>query len=336
MINLLSLGIAASLGIPISLRITNIIFSEERRKKSEIKQSLENFFLKNNIEGLEIKEILVNDNGFWVYFEGDIKLYKLNFLKLDINKMFNALESKFEYSLNNEKEYDDILLKVIIKPNVEDELFRYLDLKPYELLLGFGDDGYLIANMRKYPHVFIGGLTNMGKSKLLECIIKNLQDKALFYGIQNQKKDLNELIKEVASTNKEIIELLKKVDSIYESRINSSFDNYKHIYVVIEEIAFLYSDVPKSEKEVQKTIQYYLHKFIKLSRAVNIYLIATTQKTTLDNCSIKDMFNTRISFRQVEMQGYRNTLGVSPEEGLKQREFYLLTDGLYKGYTFTL
>lgn len=336
MFNLLALGLSLGLGVPIANKITNAIYSNERKKKNDVQQKLNEFFLKNNIDGLEINEILINDNGFWVYIEGDVKLYKLNFLKLDINKIFNALDSKFEYSLNNEKESDDILLKVILVSDVEDELYKYLNLEPFELLLGFGDDGYLIANMRKYPHVFIGGLTNMGKSKLLECIIKNLQDKALFFGIQNQKNDLNKLIKEVASTNGEIINLLKRIDNIYVNRVKEDNKFYKHIYIVIEEIAFLYSEVPKSEKDAQKTIQYYLHKFIKLSRAVNIYIIATTQKTTLDNCSIKDMFNTRISFRQVELQGYRNTLGITPDENLKQREFYLLTDELYKGYTFTL
>lgn len=125
-------------------------------------------------QNIKVKDLFyLSDNlGYRAFLKHkDIDLLKLNLLKTDINKIFNC--SKCEFTLMEDNE----LILTMYKPK---EYLNYepVELTSYELLLGYGQEGYIIANMSKYPHLLISGLSNQGKSKMVNYMLKNISDKA--------------------------------------------------------------------------------------------------------------------------------------------------------------
>ena len=80
-----------------------------------------------------------------------------------------------------------------------------------------------------------------------------------------------------------------------------------------------------------------IQELLCIARHYNIFIIGVIQIATKENCSFKDLFNTRITFKQIGEQNYRVILGMPIEEEyrqLRQREFIMLSDKLYNGKTY--
>ena len=265
-------------------------------------------------QNIKVKDLFyLSDNlGYRAFLKHkDIDLLKLNLLKTDINKIFNC--SKCEFTLMEDNE----LILTMYKPK---EYLNYepVELTSYELLLGYGQEGYIIANMSKYPHLLISGLSNQGKSKMVNYMLKNISDKADILVLNGFKEDYKEFV------------LIRDIKSI-ERRIGTIIAPLKKrkrpLYLVIEEMQVISKN---------KRLQERLKELLSVGRHYNIFVIGIIQNATKENCSFKDLFNCRCSFRQIDTSSYMVALGTSVEKGLEQREFYYLDTGLTKGYTFSI
>ena len=262
-------------------------------------------------QNIKVKDLFyLSDNlGYRAFLKHkDIDLLKLNLLKTDINKIFNC--SKCEFTL---MEYNELIL-TMYKPK---EYLNYepVELTSYELLLGYGQEGYIIANMSKYPHLLISGLSNQGKSKMVNYMLKNISDKADILVLNGFKEDYKEFV------------LIRDIKSI-ERRIGAIIAPLKKrkrpLYLVIEEMQVISKN---------KRLQEQLKELLSIGRHYNIFVIGIIQNATKENCSFKDLFNCRCSFRQIDSSSYSVCLGTSVEKTLEQREFYFLDSELVKGNT---
>lgn len=272
------------------------------------KKSLQELFQEQHIK---IKKLLVlSDNqGYRVFMKyKNIDLMQLNFLKRDIQKIFNCPDVKFRV-------IDKDLILSIYKPK-EYLDYKQVELLPTELLVGYEEEGYIIADMKKYTHLLISGGCNQGKSKMVSYIVKNLKQKAnilVFNAFEEDYKGIP------------LVNGLKAIENRLGAILEGKRKRDKPLYIVIEEMQVISKN---------KKIQEILKELLSVGRHYNIFCIGIIQIATKENCSFKDLFNCRISFRQVDTSSYSVVLGVDVKKDLEQREFYFLSDSLIKGYTF--
>lgn len=265
-------------------------------------------------QNIKVKSIfyLNEDTGYRAFLKyKDVNLTKLNFLKPYVNKIFGCDKADFTLMDNG------ALTLSIYKP--QDFLdYKQVQLQDRELLLGYNQQGYIIANMGKYPHLLISGLSNQGKSKMIYYMLKNLEDRANILVLNGFKEDYRgfTLVQGTKAIQRRIEDILKDK----EIRI-------KPLYLILEEIQSISKD---------KKLQEQLKELLSMGRHYNIFVIGIIQNATKENCSFKDLFNCRCSFRQIDSSSYQVCLGTSVEKGLEQREFYFLDSNLVKGYTFNI
>ena len=265
-------------------------------------------------QNIKVKSIfyLNEDTGYRAFLKyKDVNLTKLNFLKPYVNKIFGCDKADFTLMDNG------ALTLSIYKP--QDFLdYKQVQLQDRELLLGYNQQGYIIANMGKYPHLLISGLSNQGKSKMIYYMLKNLEDRANILVLNGFKEDYRgfTLVQGTKAIQRRIEDILKDK----EIRI-------KPLYLILEEIQSISKD---------KKLQEQLKELLSMGRHYNIFVIGIIQNATKENCSFKDLFNCRCSFRQIDSSSYQVCLGTSVEKGLEQREFYFLDSNLVKGYTFSI
>lgn len=196
------------------------------------------------------------------------------------------------------------------------------ELSNYELRIGYKD--YLIykkpiiINMKITPHIFISGLSGQGKSKMVEYMI---QDKKCIL-INSYHEDFNSLKVKRINENDNILKFFNQMlEDLSKRNINS-----EPFYIVIDELMILSFD-----KNISKAI----FDLLCRGRHYNVFVIGISQSGTKENVKFKDLFNTRISFRQVEESSYRTVLGYSPENNkLIKREFFLYSHETCRGYTY--
>ena len=265
-------------------------------------------------QNIKVKSIfyLNEDTGYRAFLKyKDVNLTKLNFLKPYVNKIFGCDKADFTLMDNG------ALTLSIYKPQ-EFLDYKQVQLQDRELLLGYNQEGYVIADMGKYPHLLISGLSNQGKSKMIYYMLKNLEDRANILVLNGFKEDYRgfTLVQGTKAIQRRIEDILKDK----EIRI-------KPLYLILEEIQSISKD---------KKLQEQLKELLSMGRHYNIFVIGIIQNATKENCSFKDLFNCRCSFRQIDSSSYQVCLGTSVEKGLEQREFYFLDSNLVKGYTFNI
>lgn len=122
---------------------------------------------------------------------------------------------------------------------------------------------------------------------------------------------------------KDIEQILKFLENIK--------DKYqeKPLFIVIDEMLVLCMN-----KKINKAIL----DLLATGRHYNIFLIGIAQRGTKQDIPFKDLFNARLTFRQVEQSSYGAILGYYPEENLKlnKQEFILFSDDIYRGRTYDL
>lgn len=200
------------------------------------------------------------------------------------------------------------------------EKYTYVDLKNTQLLVGFDKfKKNIIADMLICPHILISGLPNNGKSKCVYIMLKNLRESNIVvYG--GFKEDY------IGISYREIIEE-DNLNTFLDSILNNLYKREVPLYIVLEELGTI------RNKKTKDKIQ----ELLCIARHYNIYIIGIIQIATKENCSFKDLFNTRIAFKQIGEQNYRVILGMPIEEeyrNLQQREFIMLSDKLYFGKTY--
>lgn len=200
------------------------------------------------------------------------------------------------------------------------EEYRYINLPPTKLLIGYDKLKHkIVADMNICPHVLISGLPNSGKSKCIYIMLKNLRKAniVIFGGFKEDYKDIN--YKEIIGEDSLNIFLDSILDNLYTRDIP--------LYIVLEELGTI-----RSKKTKDK-----IQELLCIARHYNIFIIGVIQIATKENCSFKDLFNTRITFKQIGEQNYRVILGMPIDEeyrNLIQKEFIMLSDKLYFGNTY--
>lgn len=200
------------------------------------------------------------------------------------------------------------------------ERYSYVELSNKQLLIGYDKlKRRIIADMSICPHVLISGLSNSGKSKCLYIMLKNLR-KANIVICGGFREDYSYI------SYREIMGE-ENLNSFLDSILNNLYVRKVPLYIVLEELGTI------RNKKTKDKIQ----ELLCIARHYNIYIIGVIQIATKENCSFKDLFNTRITFKQIGEQNYRVILGMPIEEeyrNLQQREFIMLSDKLYKGKTY--
>lgn len=265
-------------------------------------------------QNIKVKSIfyLTENIGYRAFFKyRDVDLIKLNFLKPYVNKIFGCDRADFTLMDNG------ALTLSIYKP--QDFLdYKQVQLQDRELLLGYNQQGYIIADMGKYPHLLISGLSNQGKSKMIYYMLKNLEDRANILVLNGFKEDYRGFT---------LVQGTKAIQRRIEAILKDKEIRIKPLYLILEEMQSISKD---------KKLQEQLKELLSMGRHYNIFVIGIIQNATKENCSFKDLFNCRCSFRQIDSSSYQVCLGTSVEKGLEQREFYFLDSNLIKGYTFNI
>lgn len=200
------------------------------------------------------------------------------------------------------------------------EEYRYIDLPPTKLLIGYDSLKHkIIADMNICPHVLISGLPNSGKSKCVYIMLKNLRKAniVIWGGFKEDYKDIS--YREIIGED--------NLNTFLDSILNNLYKRKVPLYIVLEELGTI-----RSKKTKDK-----IQELLCIARHYNIFIIGVIQIATKENCSFKDLFNTRITFKQIGEQNYRVILGMPIEEkyrALQQQEFIMLSDKLYKGKTY--
>lgn len=278
-----------------------------RQYKKQLNKLLED-------QNIKVKSIfyLNGNTGYRAFFKyRDVDLIKLNFLKPNVNKIFGCDKADFTLMDNG------ALTLSIYKPQ-EFLDYKQVQLQDRELLLGYNQEGYIIADMGKYPHLLISGLSNQGKSKMIYYMLKNLEDRANILILNGFKEDYRGFT---------LVQGIKAIQRRIEAILKDKEIRIKPLYLILEEMQSISKD---------KKLQEQLKELLSMGRHYNIFVIGIIQNATKENCSFRDLFNCRCSFRQIDSSSYQVCLGTSVEKGLEQREFYFLDSNLVKGYTFSI
>ena len=230
-----------------------------------------------------------------------------------IKTMFRATEV-----ISNYKEGKAII--DICYPMQELE-YKEISLAPTELLLGYNNKGEkIIVNMLKTPHLAVQGLSNNGKSVCIEMALNNIKDKADIILLNVFANDFRSITgARRVNGNENILKYLKSI-------IEEPYKRDRPLYLVIDELNVLSKD-----KEINKAIQDVLSQ----ARHFNVYLIAIGQILLKENCSYKQLFNARVTFRTVDKSTMGAFLGCTVEDTeLKQQEFICYSEDLQRGKTY--
>ncbi|WP_288326628.1 hypothetical protein [uncultured Clostridium sp.] len=214
---------------------------------------------------------------------------------------------------------DLLALRFLINYKIEQK-----KIGSHELKLGYTKgiiNRPIIVNMQTTPHLFTVGLSGSGKSKMVEKAIQG-KNVILINAFADDFKTVKVLRRINGNTN-----ILNFLNNLLENMKKRPKD-IEPLYIVIDELLVLCMD-----KSITKAIT----DLLAIGRHYNIYLIGISQQGTKESVKFKDLFNTRVCFRQVEESAYRVVLGYSPENTtLKKREFYLYADYTDKGYTYSI
>lgn len=200
------------------------------------------------------------------------------------------------------------------------EYYKYIDLPPTKLLIGCDSFKHkIVADMNICPHVLVSGLPNSGKSKCIYIMLKNLRKAniVIYGGFKEDYSDIS--YREIIGEDSLNIFLDSILDNLYKREVP--------LYIILEELGTI-----RSKKTKDK-----IQELLCIARHYNIYIIGVIQIATKENCSFKDLFNTRITFKQIGEHNYRVILGMPIEEEyrrLRQQEFIMLSDKLYFGKTY--
>ena len=175
----------------------------------------------------------------------------------------------------------------------------------------------ITVDMRTTPHLLCCGLSGQGKSRCIEYAIKD-KDVVLLNAFEDDFKNIK--ARRIIG-NENILHYL-------ETLVREPYKRDKPLYIVIDELLVCCMD-----KKINNAIK----DLLAIGRHYNVFVIGIAQRGTKTDLSFKDLFNSRMTFRQVEESSYRAILGVSVEErNLKKREFIIMSDDVYYGRSYDI
>jgi S-DNA-T family DNA segregation ATPase FtsK/SpoIIIE len=279
-------------------------------------ETLENFFSGAKIF-VEVGNIFITGNFICVeiFLQPNVKIQKINGLTKEIGLVLGFPPPTIKIITQGKC----LQLKFPLKPRKISVLDYYQSFsKPSEFnlpfLLGESEDGNPFwVDMSKNPHLLIAGATNSGKSVCLHNLIFNaLQTKNLQLFLADPKQvelqDYKDFSSVVSVTNdfqstKNMLTYLadqmeKRFSFFATYGVNDIWqikENFRLpiIMVILDEIGDLF--LQDEGKELEKILLRLLQK----GRAAGIYVVAATQRPSVDVVSgiLKANFPARLSFR---------------------------------------
>lgn len=322
MVDLFSLGIAITLGVPTANWISKNLLDEEYKEVKKVVKKLDYLYTEKNIfnssgEKPKVMDIKITSYGYYIVLdiEGITTYSSLENLNDYIKSLFKAYHVKISSNKGNIVNLD------IVSKEIKEPMYNNLNLEPTKLICGYDLKGEpLIVDMRKTPHIGIVGTSLSGKTKCIEGALRNLSGADITLVNCFQDDFLGVQAERICGNNK-ILEFLNRV-------VANKTVRARPFYIVIDE----YNNL-SNIKGIDKIIQ----DLLSQARHYNVYLIVIMQKGNAEDCKFKQLFNTRIAFRTIEESTLRAFLGISVGSGaLNQREFYLLHSELVKGKTYTI
>ena len=178
----------------------------------------------------------------------------------------------------------------------------------------------IIVDMDVNPHMLVCGLSNQGKSKMVE------------YAIKDKKCILMNIAKDdfISVRNAKRINDLDEITSILSDLLETG-EQPEPLFIIMDEILSLV--LSGNGKKINEL----LGQMLAFGRHKNIYIIALTQTAEKEILKFKYLFNNRVCFKMLDDAAYKVVLGKSPEQFyLSHRQFCYVTDKIGTGYTYDL
>lgn len=195
------------------------------------------------------------------------------------------------------------------------------EVTPWQIAAGYNNvGGYrhpVIFDFKKTPHMLVTGLSQQGKTSMVEGALRNKQVLLL-----NTFREDFRSIKAVERVNDpvEIQKVLEYLLTIQENEIP--------LYVVIDELLNL---ILSGDKKILPLIT----RLLAVAAHKNIYIIAISQYADKESVKNKNLFNIRVCFKLVEDSSYKTVLGYTPDNlQLEPRQFHYLAEGTGTAYTY--
>ena len=206
----------------------------------------------------------------------------------------------------------------------KDKLIEILRKDPviseYDLVLGYKESFLkrvpITLDLKIFPSLSISGISNSGKSKLTEYILKHTNlEKVLVNSYKEDYKGIK--CKKVTLENTE-----KFLDLLLEGKLRNKL-------IVFDECLTILSSKNCAKK---------LHTLLTKNRHLNLYIICIFQELNKSIVPFKSLFTSRLTMRMIQKSDVESSLGISLEEYkvLQNREFILLSDDIYFGKTYDI
>lgn len=172
-------------------------------------------------------------------------------------------------------------------------------------------------DLNVFPSLSISGISNCGKSKMVEYILKHTN---LPITLVNSYEDDYKGIKCNRVTLDETEDYL---DRLLTKRTS------KRILVVFDECLTIVNN---------KTLAKKLHTLLTKNRHNRVYIICVFQELNKTLVPFKSLFTARITMRMIQTSDVMASLGTTIENyrPLQNREFLLLSDDIYRGKTYDI
>ncbi|MDO5852398.1 MAG: AAA family ATPase [Methanobacteriaceae archaeon] len=261
-------------------------------------------------KNIKVLNYQVLENGF--YFDIDISMcisYNDFLLKKDF------LRTSFKCDI--ELEYFNSYVRIYVIQNSVKLNYKFIDLPNYQLLLGYDFKLQpIIADMKICPHLLISGLPGQGKSSMLKQIISNLKecDVILFNAYEDDFKGYR------------IINNLDSIKSYFSNLRNNLVKKKKVTYLIIDELGLI------TDKQLLDDIKF----IMQVARHYKIYIVGVIQLALKENIKFKQLFSSRVSFKQIDTSCYVVSLNTNITDILEKQQFFYFGNVLVKGTTYIL
>ena len=193
-------------------------------------------------------------------------------------------------------------------------------LKPTQFIVGYdGELKPIIVDFKRTPHAGIMGGSEMGKSKCVETMIAS-----------NPYIDVslvNAFEEDFTSLNVNRINGIEKIKAFLKAELDNKEKRSRPHIIVIDECNVL---------SLTRGMDDLIKGLLAQGRHFNVYIIAILQLANKNDCSYKNLFNVRISFRHLDTDLITTFIGSKPDEILKPREFFMYDTDYRQGKTYTI
>lgn len=301
--------------------ITQILTPVSEKRMKKVKENLKHFIKDKKIinqleEKARIEDIELYEWGFTAIIDiskitgyEDIEKHK-DYIK----QLFRAYEVEI---FNNEGK---VIIEVIDK-EVDDISYKTIELPSTTLLLGYNRKGEPITvDMKKTPHIGVQGISNSGKSKMVELALRNLKNADIVL--------LNCFSDDFKSIKTRRINGNENILAFFNDMLKDPYIRKRPLFLVLDELNVLGKD---------KKINQAIIDILAQARHFNIYLIALGQTLLKENCPYKHLFNVRVTFKAIEKSAISAFLGCTVEDTqLNTREFICYSDNIYRGKSYLI